>query len=101
MNPAKVERSRVRQLTDLPNVGEATAKDLVLLGIRSPAQLVGKDPWQLYGQLCRKTHSRQDPCVLDVLISITSFADGGEAKPWWEFTAERKRRYGDPLPYVQ
>ncbi len=92
MNPAKVVRNRVKQLTDLPNVGPATAKDLVLLGIESPAQLAGKDPVELYRQLCRKTRSRQDPCVLDVFLSITDFVAGGKPKPWWEYTAERKRR---------
>jgi hypothetical protein len=92
MNPAKVVRSRVKQLTDLPNVGAATAKDLVLLGIETPAQLVGKDPVELYLQLCRKTKCRQDPCVLDVFLSITDFVAGGKPTPWWEYTAERKRR---------
>ena len=92
MNPAKVVRRRVRKLTDLPNVGAATAGDLRLLGIESPAQLAGKDPVELYLQLCRKTKSRQDPCVLDVFLSITDFVAGGKPKPWWEYTAERKRR---------
>ncbi len=44
MNPAKVERSKVKPLTDLPNIGPAMAKDLELIGINTPPQLVGKDP---------------------------------------------------------
>jgi hypothetical protein len=36
---------------------------------------------------------RQDPCVLDVFMSIVHFMDGGEALPWWSFTEERKRSY--------
>ncbi|MDZ7595670.1 MAG: helix-hairpin-helix domain-containing protein [Thiobacillus sp.] len=54
MNPAKVERDRVRQLRDLPNVSLAMAKDLELIGINAPDQPTGKDPLKLYQGLCRK-----------------------------------------------
>jgi len=94
MHPAKVVRARVKQLTDLPNVGAATARDLVLIGIDTPSDLVGKDPLQLYRALCRKTGTRQDPCVLDVFMSLTRFMAGDPAQPWWACTEERKRRYG-------
>ena len=94
MNPAKVERDRVRQLTDLPNVGPAMAMYLEFIGINAPEQLAGKDPLRLYQSLCRKRGARQDPCVLDVFISITRFMSGDEPKPWWVYTEERKRRYG-------
>ena len=94
MNPAKVRRESVRRLTDLPNVGPATAADLRLLGIERPEQLVGRDPWAMYAQLCRKTGVRHDPCVIDVFLSITAFMDGGPARPWWAFTAQRKAHAG-------
>lgn len=93
MNPAKVERHRVRQLQDLPNVGPATARDLEAIGIRRPEQLVGEDPLGLYQSLCRKRGARQDPCVLDVFISITRFMNGDASRPWWAYSRERKRRY--------
>lgn len=91
MNPAKVIRSKVRHLTDLPNIGKATAGDLRLLGIRAPEQLVGQCPLRLYERLCRKTGVRHDPCVIDVFMSVTSFMEGGPARPWWELTEARKR----------
>lgn len=94
MNPAKVERDRLRRLTDLPNVGAAMADDLELIGIHTPQQLTGQDPLTLYHTLSRKRGARQDPCVLDVLISITRFMDGEVPQPWWAYTEERKRRYG-------
>lgn len=94
MNPLKVQRSRVQLLTDLPNIGPSMAASLQRIGISSPGQLVGKDPYELYTSLCRKTQTRQDPCVLDVLISVTSFMNGGEPMPWWHFTEARKRQYG-------
>lgn len=94
MNPAKVKRGQVNQLPDLPNVGPAMARNLELIGITSPQQLVGKDPLRLYQQLCQERGFRQDPCVLDTLISLTRFMGGEEPQPWWAYTAERKCRYG-------
>lgn len=90
MNPVKVVRERVKTLTDLPNIGRAMAEDLHLLGIHHPEQLKGRDPYGLYQELCMTIGQRQDPCVLDTFISITRFMDGGEAQPWWAYTAERK-----------
>ena len=94
MHPDKVIREEITRLTDLPNVGAATARDLVLIGIHAPGDLVGKDALQLYQTLCRKTGMRQDPCVLDVFMALTRFMAGGPAQPWWACTDERKRRYG-------
>ncbi|MFP5353782.1 MAG: helix-hairpin-helix domain-containing protein [Gemmatimonadota bacterium] len=91
MHPAKVDRRHLQHFTDLPNVGKAFAEDLRQLGFSSPAQLAGQDPVQLYDRLCELTRTRQDPCVLDTLISITRFMDGGKPRAWWEYTAERKR----------
>lgn len=94
MNPAKVVRENVAQLTDLPNVGPATAADFRLLGIDAPEDLKGRDPYELYDRLCTITRTRQDPCVLDVLISVTRFMDGCDPLPWWSFTPERKKALG-------
>lgn len=89
MNPSKTNRSKTHVLTDLPNVGPATAKDLRLLGIHTPLDLVGKDPLELYHRLNEITGSRHDPCVLDVFMSITDYMAGNDAKPWWAYTAKR------------
>lgn len=94
MHPSKVVRSRVKALTDLPNVGPATAGDLRLLGIDEPGQLAGRCPYALYDQLCAVTGTSHDPCVIDVFISVTRFVAGGEPEPWWAFTRERKQKVG-------
>ena len=94
MNPAKVKRDQVRQLTDLPNIGKTMAKEFELIGINRPEQLVGQDPLQLYERLCAACGVRQDPCVLDTFISVTRFMSGDEPRPWWAYTSERKRLYG-------
>ncbi len=86
-----MKRERYTELEQLPNVGPATAADLRLLGIRHPRDLVDQDPFALYDQLCRKTGVRHDPCVIDVFISVVRFMNGAPSRPWWAYTAERKR----------
>ena len=78
-------------LEDLPNVGKAVAADLRAVGIDRPSQLKRKDPYALYDRLNRVTGLRHDPCVLDTFIAVVRFVEGGAAKPWWAYTAERKR----------
>lgn len=94
MNPSKVVRNKVRRFTDLPNIGPAGAKDYELLGYETPDQLRAVDPFDLYQSLCLATGVRQDPCVLDVFMSVTSFLKGGLPEPWWHFTEKRKQMYG-------
>ena len=86
-----MKTSSMASLEDLPNVGASIAGDLRLIGVKTPADLRGRDPFALYESLNRKTGQRHDPCVIDTFISIVRFADGGPARPWWKFTAERKR----------
>ncbi|MGC9351045.1 MAG: helix-hairpin-helix domain-containing protein [Sulfurovum sp.] len=93
MNPKKVVREKTIKLTDLPNIGKSLAKDLKDIGIDTPAKLEGKDPYALYQGLCGIRGERQDPCVLDIFISITDFMNGGEPRVWWDYTEERKEKY--------
>jgi len=88
-----VSRPLPPRLEDLPNVGPAVATDLRRLGIGTPDELRGRDPYMLYHDLCRATHSLHDPCVLDTFIAVVRYVDGGPAKPWWHYTPERKRLF--------
>ena len=88
------DRATYTELMQLPNIGPACAADLRLLGIRSPAELLGRDPYAMYESLCRRTGQRHDPCVIDVFISAVRFMGGESAKPWWRYTAERKAKLG-------
>ena len=82
---------QVAQLEDIPNIGPAVAADLCQLGITTPAELPGRDPYRMYDDLCRITAQRHDPCLLDTFIAAVRFMEGGPKKPWWKYTAERKR----------
>ena len=88
--PAKGVR-QVARLEDIPNVGPAVAADLRQLGIATPAGLPGRDPYALYDELCRITGQWHDPCVLDTFIAAVRYMEGAPKRPWWEYTAERKR----------
>jgi hypothetical protein len=85
-------RETLSQLEDIPNVGKAIGGDFRLIGIDHPDKLIGKDPFDLYEILCEKTGIRHDPCVIDVFMSAVDFMEGGEPKPWWSFTKERKSK---------
>ena len=89
--PGKMVRE-VARLEDIPNVGPAVASDLRQLGITSPAGLLGRDPYALYDDLCRITGQRHDPCVLDTFIAAVRYMEGASKRPWWKYTAERKRK---------
>ena len=67
------------------------AADLQLIGIDHPKKLIGKDPFELYKALCKKTGKSHDPCVIDVFMSVIRFMEGGASLPWWSFTDERKK----------
>jgi len=78
----------------LPNVGRAVAAKLARLGIDQPSDLRGRDPDELFERLCMLDGCRHDPCLLDTFAAAVSYADGGPARPWWEFSRERKARAG-------
>ena len=93
MNPKKVTRETTEKLTYLPNIGISLAENLKRIGIDTPEKLEEKDPYELYQKLCKVTGKRQDPCVLDIFMSVTDFMDGGEPQVWWKYTDERKKKY--------
>lgn len=93
MNPSKVRRDQLKELTDLPNVGPRIASVLFRLGIDCPADLERRDGFEMYKTLCEIDDMRYDPCVLDVFMSITRFMNGETPRNWWSYTAERKQSY--------
>lgn len=79
-------------LTSIPNVGPAIARRLLELDIARPEDLRGQDPEALFERLCALHGRRHDPCLLDTFAAAVAFADGEPARPWWEFSRERKAR---------
>ena len=87
-----MNRKKYARLEEIPNVGPAIAEDLRLVGVSHPQDLIGRDPYQMYEELCFKTGERHDPCVIDVFISAVRFMEGEPKRPWWAYTSERKLR---------
>ncbi len=91
------DRQLVHDFQQIVNVGPATALDFQTLGLQSPQQLVGRDPWKLYHDLSVATKTLQDPCVLDVLWAAVDYMNGNPPQPWWHYTAARKVHYQEQL----
>jgi len=91
--PKAANAAEARTLTDIPNIGPALERDLRAVGVERPAQLKRRNAFNLYQQLNAATGTRHDPCVLDTFMAAVDFMNGGAPKPWWAFTAERKRKH--------
>ena len=89
-----MKSSRERGFRDLISVGPAIERDFVLLGVKNVDDLAKRDPEVLYNKLCRKTGTRQDPCVLDVFRAAVAQARDpklpAEQCVWWYWSRVRK-----------
>ncbi len=92
--PKKQRSTNEREFKDLFSVGRAIEKDFLLLGVKNVEDLATRDPEKLYLELCRKTQTRQDPCVLDVFRAAVAQARDpklpAEQCTWWYWSRVRK-----------
>ena len=89
-----MSRTDIKSIQQIPNVGKAIENLFNIIGVNSPKQLIGKDPYKMYIELCNVTNQTHDPCVIDVFISAVKYMEGGPHRKWWEFTEERKNKLG-------
>jgi hypothetical protein len=85
-----MNRDQYTKLEQLPNIGPSSAANLRLIDISHPKDLIKRNPYLMYEDLCRITQQRHDRCVLDVFISAVRFMQGESNRPWWAYTSERK-----------
>jgi hypothetical protein len=87
MNTA--EKDSIRELITIPGVGKKTAADLIYLGVRSVADLRGRDPQRLYDELCVNTGTKVDRCMLYVFRCAVYYATEKPHDPqllkWWNW----------------
>jgi hypothetical protein len=81
-------------LTAIPNVGPASGRKLRAIDVTSADDLRGRDPEELFERLCALDGRRHDPCLLDTFVAAVDYANGAPARPWWEYSRERKARAG-------
>lgn len=76
-------------LTIIPGVGPSIAGDLNRLGIKTPNDLVGKNPQMLYDSLGQLDGGPHDPCVLYTFRCAVYFASHKQHDPellkWWNW----------------
>ncbi len=95
LKPRKARRAAECELLEqLPNIGPSLAEDLRSIGVLQPQDLVTRDAFALYQALCQASGKRQDPCVLDTFLAAADFMRGAEPRPWWTYTAQRKKQFG-------
>lgn len=84
-------QQRFGDLLELANVGPAIADRMTRIGITAIDQLRGRDAIELYEQMEDAAGHREDPCLLDTVLSAIDQADGKPARAWWSYTEDRKR----------
>ncbi|MDX2056619.1 MAG: helix-hairpin-helix domain-containing protein [Gemmatimonadales bacterium] len=76
-------------LETIPSIGPSLAADLRLLGFRQVGDLATADPERMYQELCRKTRSHQDRCVLYSFRCAVYYASRARHQPellkWWNW----------------
>jgi hypothetical protein len=90
--PIGHDAAMASKLTEIPNIGPAVARKLERLDVCGLDDLRGRDPEELFERLCALDGRRHDPCLLDTFVAAVAYADGGPARPWWEYSRERKAR---------
>lgn len=83
------KKSILKDLRVIPGVGKAIAEDFFQLGIRSAVDLKGRDPEELYLELCALKGVQIDRCMLYVFRCAVYFASHKKHKPellkWWNW----------------
>lgn len=96
MREEGASRRDLSELMRIPSVGEKTARDLWGMGIRSAGDLSGRDPQELYDELCLGQGYTVDRCMLYVLRCAVYYASNERHEPellkWWNWKDEKPRR---------
>jgi hypothetical protein len=81
--------SALKELQRIPGVGKAVAADLWELGVRSPGDLKGQSPEELYRRLCEQAGAPIDRCMLYVFRCAVYYASHETHDPellkWWNW----------------
>ncbi len=77
----------MKNLQTIPGIGPKMAQRFLDIGIKSPSDLKGKDPTDLYLKLCANENQLMDRCVLYVCRCAIYFAETPDPDPeklnWW------------------
>jgi hypothetical protein len=83
------KQQALRELQTIPGIGKSIAQDLWELGIRSVADLKGKNPEKLYSKRCIQQGAPIDRCLLYTFRCAVYYASHTSHKPellkWWNW----------------
>ena len=86
---------KFQELTDIPGIGKAIAKDLEMAGIKKPGDLNGADPEKLYEKSNKAAGFRQDRCLLYAfrcaVYCVSAKKPVKEKMKWWRWKDPRGR----------
>jgi hypothetical protein len=84
------------ELTTIPYVGPSIASDFCKIGISKVSDLRGKNPEEIYFNICATQGCQVDRCVLYICRSAVYYAENKTPDPeklkWWNWT-DKKLRY--------
>ncbi|MEP0823157.1 MAG: pathogenicity locus [Ignavibacterium sp.] len=79
----------LKELQTIPSAGPSIARDLWELGIRTVADLKGKDPQRLYDHRCSQVGKLIDRCLLYTFRCAVYYASRQRHDPkllkWWNW----------------
>jgi Pathogenicity locus len=85
------KEQQIKELTVIPGVGKSIAGNMWNIGIKTVADLRGKQPEKLYEKLARYEGAPQDRCVLYTFRCAVYFAEtegstrDTEKLKWWNW----------------
>jgi hypothetical protein len=86
----------LREFQTLPGVGLSLAKDFVDLGFSSVGELKGRDPEEMYRDLCALRGQHVDRCVLYIFRCAVYYASNRVHEPdllkWWNWKDREETR---------
>ncbi|NLO18539.1 MAG: pathogenicity locus [Ignavibacteria bacterium] len=87
----------LKELQQIPGVGISTANDLWNIGIRGIADLLGRDPLELFEQSNKFAGCVQDRCLLYIFRTAVYYAETeekdreSEKLKWWNWKDEKMK----------
>ncbi len=83
------KKLQIKELQQIPGVGRSISQDFWNIGIRKVSDLNGKNPEDLYHQICDYHGCQLDRCMLYVCRVAVYFAENEKHDPeklkWWKW----------------
>jgi hypothetical protein len=89
MKKRHLKTNNKSDLQQIPGVGPSISQDLFDIGILKISDLNGKNPQQMYTDLCHLKNAKIDHCVLYIFRCAVYFAETCQPEPellkWWNW----------------